>query len=376
MALAYTPGLKIKELTAVQKIRTLPIKGDVLVKEGDRVSHDTIVARAEIKGHVSVVSVSQILHVDSSDIHTYMTKKVGEPINGGELLARRSSFFGLSKASCIAPTTGVIEFISEHSGQVTIRHENIPIELNAYIDGVVSMVIPEVGVVIDTPAAFLQGIYGIGAEAHGELIVISDSPGQAITVQDIKPEHKGKILVGGSSVSVEALEKLVEVEAKGFISGSIDSEDLITFTKGKIGFGVTGFEEMNVTLIFTEGFGKRSIADKAYKILKEYSGKEVSINGETQIRAGVVRPEVIIPRPEINLQGLQAEAEVQMNKGMEIGMMVRGIRAPFFGEIGHVSNMTSGLEVIETGSSVRVLEMELSNGTRVVVPRANVEIIE
>jgi len=33
---AYTPGLKIKELMTVRKVRILPIPGDVLVEKGGR----------------------------------------------------------------------------------------------------------------------------------------------------------------------------------------------------------------------------------------------------------------------------------------------------------------------------------------------------
>ena len=45
MAHAYTPGLRVSEMTVLRKERLLPIKGDVIVSKGDRVSSDTIVAR-------------------------------------------------------------------------------------------------------------------------------------------------------------------------------------------------------------------------------------------------------------------------------------------------------------------------------------------
>jgi hypothetical protein len=376
MALAYTPGLKIKELTVVQKTRKLPIKGDILVKQGEKVNFDTIVARAEIPGHVDVIPAAQLLQVDPADINVFMLKQVGSQCTQGEVIARRSSFFGLSKATCIASCDGTLEYISDLSGQVTIRRDNIPIDLNAYITGNVSQVLPDFGVVIETSAAFIQGIYGIGAEAHGDLIVISDSAEQEIVADDITPECKDKIAVGGASITVDALTKLVEVGASGFISGGIDSEELLTFTGGKLGFGVTGFEDINITLIVTEGFGSRSIADKTYNILKTFDGKETSINGETQIRAGVVRPEIIIPRPENKIQDVLQDSDVLMLKGMELGMMIRSIRAPYFGEIGFVTKLNAGLETVETGSQVRVLEMKLKDGRTVTVPRANVEIIE
>ena len=47
---AYTPGLKIKRVEVVNKERSLPIDGEVLVSVGDKVDFDTVVARTEIPG--------------------------------------------------------------------------------------------------------------------------------------------------------------------------------------------------------------------------------------------------------------------------------------------------------------------------------------
>ena len=45
MAHAYTPGLKVTEKILVKKHRILPLKGDVIVKVGDKVSPKDVVAR-------------------------------------------------------------------------------------------------------------------------------------------------------------------------------------------------------------------------------------------------------------------------------------------------------------------------------------------
>ena len=55
---------------------------------------------------------------------------------------------------------------------------------------------------------------------------------------------------------------------------------------------------------------------------------------------------------------------------------VRIIADPYFGKIGTVSNLPVQLQVVETGSQVRVVDVQLDGGEEVTVPRANVEIIE
>jgi hypothetical protein len=44
--------------------------------------------------------------------------------------------------------------------------------------------------------------------------------------------------------------------------------------------------------------------------------------------------------------------------------------------LGKVHSLIVELQVVQTGSEVRVVEVQLENGEIVVVPRANVEILE
>ena len=64
----------------------------------------------------------------------------------------------------------------------------------------------------------------------------------------------------------------------------------------EIGVAITGDEEVGLTLIVTEGFGRMAMSMNTFKLLKSANGKNASINGATQIRAGVLRPEIIIPQ--------------------------------------------------------------------------------
>ena len=98
-----------------------------------------------------------------------------------------------------------------------------------------------------------------------------------------------------------------------------------------------------------------------------------SMNGTTQIRAGVLRPEIIIPYD--NPSEIQ-EVEESIKTGMTKGSLIRIIREPYFGKIATVYNLPVELQVVESGSSVRVVEVELEDGNLALIPRANVEVIE
>jgi hypothetical protein len=61
---------------------------------------------------------------------------------------------------------------------------------------------------------------------------------------------------------------------------------------------------------------------------------------------------------------------------MRIGLPIRIIREPYFGALGHIASLPPELHQLRSESFVRVLEVDLEDGRRVVVPRANVELIE
>ncbi|HKM50546.1 MAG TPA: hypothetical protein VJZ75_05150 [Candidatus Bathyarchaeia archaeon] len=375
MAQAYTPGLKVKKFTIVSKTRRLPLPGEVLVREGESVAHDQIVARTQIPGGIHMMNVANILGVEPEDTNAYMQKKVNESVQIGEVIANRTSFFGLLKSIVRAPITGTVEMVSTVTGQVALREQNVPVELNAYIPGKIVQVIPREGVTISTPAALVQGIFGIGGETHGELKIVTDSRDETLTSEKIETSCKDKILVGGALVTIDALTKAIQMGVRGIVVGGIEHEDVIKFLGGEIGVAITGQEDIGTTLIITEGFGKMSMSIGTFNLLKSFNGRRASINGATQIRAGVMRPEVIIALEDDESRELNEKAD-EISGGMAPGTQVRIIRDPYFGIIGHVSNLPVELQTVESESKVRVVEVELEDKQRVIVPRANVEIIE
>ncbi|MEO0263977.1 MAG: hypothetical protein ABIM17_01840, partial [candidate division WOR-3 bacterium] len=167
MAHAYTPGLKVTRKTILRKERRLPLPGEVIVKVGDKVKAEDIVAKTELPGNVQPINVAGLLSIAPQEIESVMLKKVNDFVKKGEPIAESKSFFGLFKNSVTSPVDGIIESISNITGQVILREPPIPITVNAYIDGEVKEVIPNEGVVVETVASFIQGIFGIGGETIG-----------------------------------------------------------------------------------------------------------------------------------------------------------------------------------------------------------------
>ncbi|MGI6643964.1 MAG: hypothetical protein ACOX3V_08250 [Bacillota bacterium] len=372
MAHAYTPGLKVTEKAIIRKTRRLPLLGEVLVEKGQAVSPETVVARTNIPGNPQTVNIANILGVEPEDIVDFMKKKDGDPVKKDEVLAFYSSFFGLFKHEVKSPVDGVIEMVSSVTGQVTLREPPIPVAIDAYIDGVVEEILPREGVVVETEGAFVQGIFGVGGETQGIVRVAVNDPDDILDEGCISKDDADKILVGGSLVTAGALKKAGDVGAKGVVVGGIIDTDLIAYVGSDIGVAITGHEDVPVTVIITEGFGRMRMADKTYNLFKRVSGFKASINGATQIRAGVMRPEIIVPGYQP--QGMAEEQD--LSQGLVPGTPLRIIRDPYFGQLAEVVDLPPELQVIETEAKVRILRARLHDGTVVTVPRANVEIIE
>jgi len=373
MAHAYTPGLQVTAETVITKTRTLPLPGDVLVKVGDTVRADSVIARTELPGEVISVNVVNQLGIAPPEIHDYMLKKQGDPVREKEPIAESRPLIRWFKTTIRSPIEGTVESVSDVTGQVLLRRPPQPIELTAYIDGRVIEVSEGVGGTIQTPAAFVQGIFGIGGERVGELVPVAERPDEVLTASALSDDHRAKVLVGGALVDLEALRKAADLGVAGIIVGGFRAGELRQWLGYEIGVAITGDEEVATTLILTEGFGKMAMARRTFDLLVSRAGERASITGRTQIRAGVMRPEVIIP---LEAREGRVEAKPKVQAGVQVGHEVRVIREPYFGRLGRVKSLQTDPAPIETEARVRVMEVELESGETVTVPRANVESIE
>jgi hypothetical protein len=375
VAHAYTPGLRVSPWATILKERRLPLAGEVLAKKGDRVTAEQIVARTELPGNVQPIKAASILGQHQQDLLDYMLKKEGDPVVKGEPIATAKSFFGLFKTHCLAPCDGTIESISTVTGQVILREAPIPVQVDAYISGTVVDVIPQQGVIVETLGAFIQGIFGIGGEVFGTVQMACAAPEEELTERHLEGDVSGKVLIGGSFVTEAVLRAAASRGVRAIVVGGFDAADLQRFLGYDLGVAITGSERLGITLVVTEGFGRMAMAGRTFELLRLHAGRRCSVNGATQIRAGVMRPEIVISLTEEEA-GVGREKAFDMTQGLQSGSPVRVIRAPFFGRLGEVVDLPPALEAVESGAKVRVLRVRFEDGQEATVPRANVEMIE
>jgi hypothetical protein len=376
MAHAYTPGLRVTPDTIIRKQRMLPIPGEVTVTVGANVTAASEVACTALPGKVYPVNVANKLSITPGEISAYLLKQEGDLIKKDEPLAENKPFLKWFKTQIRAPISGQLESVSHITGQVFLREPPVLIRLTAYITGAVVEVTPRQGVAVESRCAFLQGIFGVGGETHGGIALAVSSPEEILTADSLRPEHKDHIVVGGSLVRQEAFTRARELGIRALVVGGVHDHDLKELLGYDLGVAITGTEKIGFTLIVTEGFGAIPMAKRTFDLLAHHVGQQASCSGATQIRAGVIRPEVIIPIDSADTSKVQSSKFKETEGGVKVGDTIRIIREPHFGVLARVKSLPSELQHIATESQVRVLIATLPDDREVTIPRANVEMIE
>ncbi len=375
MAQAYSAGLTVTDNIILRKDRILPLKGNVVVKKGDKVKAEQVVAETSLPGSVVPINLANKLGTTAELVMDYLKVKPGQIIKKGDVLAESKGMFGIGlfKNSVKSPIDGEVESISSHTGQALLREPRIPVQVKAFMDGLIVEVIPNEGVIIENKSAYIQGIFGIGGETTGEIKVLVKNPNDTIEPNMIDASCKGKLIVSGSMINLAIIEKAKQMGVNAIISGGIDDQDIKKLLGYDIGVAITGHEQIGLTILVTEGFGQIKMAEKTFELLKRFEGKKASLHGRTQIRAGVIRPEIIIPVEFRDDELIAPEPKVST---LEIDTLIRIIRQPNFGKIGKITRLPEELVSVESETRVRTLEAKLEDGTLVILPRANVEVID
>lgn len=235
------------------------------------------------------INVAGKLNVKPKNITAYMKKSLNDFVYAGEVIASKIIDVGDSKHPMLvaAPNTGTIKEINKETGWVTIQYEKQPYQRRAGISGRITAVEENYSATIEFEGIRLNGIIGFGNETWGKLHFLDQ-------LSDLEAAGSNEIVVCPGKLDLTFLRRAEERKINGIIAAAIDNSDLVEFIGAEIGVALTGNENIPFPLIITEGFGDFEMHEDYIDCLKKNNGKSVYLNGHTQIRAGVVRPEIFI----------------------------------------------------------------------------------
>lgn len=355
----------------LQRRRLLPAAGEVLLEIGDRVEHDTVVARAAGRGLLQTVNAAKILDVLPAEVPGSLVRPVGAAVVAGEPLARTRGIWGMFRSICRAPVSGTVVAVSGHTGRILLEEPGAALEIQAFLPGVVTEIVPERGVTVAGVAARVAGVFGVGGERHGLLRAAVGRPEAVLDAAQLDHDVAGQVLIGGALVTADALQRAAALNVAGLITGGIHDRDLTRFLGRESVLADTAGVAAPLTLVITGGFGRVPMAAETFALLQKHIGRRACLVGRTRVRAGAERPEVIIPLAGAAATGPASRAVT----GLAVGCRVLIVRQPWFAQEGYVGRLPDEPRRIESGAYCLVAEVDLPAGGTVQVPRANLEIL-
>ncbi len=364
-------GPFLQVCAVLERRRRLSVVGEVLLEVGDRVEADTVVARAPGRGCLHTVNAAGLLDILPAEVSGAMVCEVGEQVEKGAVLARTRGLFGVFAAVCCAPVAGTVMAISAHTGRILLEEPAVPVEVRAFLPGIVTAVEEGRGVVVSGWAARVAGVFGVGGERGGELTPVVGRPESILDASQIGADVAGRVLLGGALVTAGALERAASLGATGVITGGIHDHDLAAWIGHETVLADTTGFAAPLTVVVTGGFGRVPMDPDTFALLNSHRGRHVCVVGHTRVRAGATRPEVIIP---VTTSSIAEPGETTVPP-LDVGSLVQIVRSPWFGYRGRVGRLPEQPQRVASEAVCLVAEIDLEDGRTVAVPRANLEVL-
>jgi hypothetical protein len=169
-----------------------------------------------------------------------------------------------------SPVRGKVNRIDKHFGIVLIEPLLEELQVKAWLPGVVQDV-SDLGCTTACNGTVITGIWGSGGETAGPLTFSSVEAGKVV-VRDF--------------VDAATLAQTKERKAAGIICAGVNLQDVIEPCPP-------------FTIVVLEGFGDQRLTDDVRTILTEHEGRLALLDGTTQLRVGVRRPQIILPETTV-----------------------------------------------------------------------------
>jgi len=358
------PQTHIAPLVIIRRERRLPVPGEILVHLDQRVSAGDVLGRAAVARDHRLLAFARALGLPPESADQYLVRRLGDEVAAGETLAGP---VGLMRKRFLAPVNGRIVMMRE--GQLLLQSESQPFELLAGIPGAVVNVEPGQSATIETAGALIQAKWGNGLESFGILQVATDQPEDELTAEKLKLGSPGAVLAAGTCGDPAVLRLAAEHGLGGLVLGTLAAD---------LRDQAAAFP---IPLILIDGFHARrggsagsrlpGMNPLAFELLGTNSGREVAADARPTERSIGHRPEVLIPLPDSGVASLPLEGQA-----LALGKRVRLLRAPYRGQVGFVAAIFDQRRLLPGGVRAHAAEVDLGEMGSVLVPFANLEILE
>ncbi len=323
--------------------------GQIRVKEGDVVSPSDIVGEVKPSAGFHLANIAALLSTSPTKTAPYILRKVGDRIFKGEILAEKKKILQNESSKAYATVDGIIENINTQNGTILIKITKKQEFIPAGVWGTVKTITSE-SVSIETALIQFNAKVGRGFSREGGIHILANQ-NESIKEFALKPEHTGKILIGGTSISKEVIAKAISLGIIGIVTGGIDLKDLQSIGDNS---------DIGITLIATEGFGNIPISGDLLEQLNKYENYYAFIDGKNKF--------LTIPLEKL-------EESVNNNSVfLEIGSVVRITNEENIGICGKITEIVDSY-TFSSGITTKAVKVLIKNN-EILVPESNIEILQ
>jgi hypothetical protein len=250
-------------------IRTIDPGSQILVKVNDMVRPETIVSSVWKKSGYRSFDLGEMLGVKPEKVETMLERTIGSRVYQGDILARKKEIAGLREKVFRSPLTGVLVSYESSTSKITLQYLPVEERMVSGVFGKVLDIQPDKHIKIGTKADLIFGAITFGVDREGGLMEIGypDIPLQSDQLTD---KCAGKIIFGGTKVTLDVLYKALSFGARAIISGGIDYHDYLRLrgSRGRL-------EDIGISVLVTEGIGAAQMYGPTYENLKKSEHRHV-----------------------------------------------------------------------------------------------------
>jgi hypothetical protein len=343
----------ILPIATIRRERFLPVPGRVVVRRGQHVNPSDVVAEAVTEPEHILMDIGRGLGLPAQEADRYLTCKDGDQVGAGDVLAGP---VGVARRVVRAPHDGTVVVSGE--GQLLLQLALPPYELKAAYQGIVSDLIGDRGVIIETTGALIQGVWGNGRTGFGLLNVLIKAPDDQLLPSHLDVSLRGAVVLGGYCENEEVFRVGNDLPLRGLILASMHARLL------------PAANQVEYPVIILEGFGKIPMNSAAFKLLASSERRDVMMNANRWDHYKGTRPEVLMAVPPATKTELPDETGI-----IAAGKRVRVISPPYQGKLAVVVSTPGGLTVLPSGISAPAAQVRFEDDETAFVPLANLDLM-
>lgn len=342
----------ILALTKIRRTRTFSGKGNIMVRPGQKVNAAETLAEYQSEEQFKILNIKKLLGFSNSeDARRSINVKIGDKLVAGDEVAEKK---GLFSDSVTVDSDCEVVHISGH--QVLLSEKTVKIPLHAGFDSVVTEILPERGVILETDGVLIQGVWGNQKATSGLLVPLIDSADIELTPNMIDVTYRGAIILGGTVTNPETLTMANTIPLKGIVLGSMHP-DLIPIAQA-----------IDVAVIVIDGFGTFPMNKRAFELLHSNAKRNISVNGIYQKHMNE-KPELVIPLPT---EGYLPSEAIEFKQGQ----VVRVNCAPYQGQAGKIKKINPGFYEFSNELQAQSALIQFPNDDQAMIPLANLDVLE